>query len=248
MDIAYENNLFRACSVLFGSDVPVNHDFLSYIQTSGVKSAFRQRALVTHPDRVVFLDETAQRQSTEQFIETTWAYKQLLDFITNRENGSFSLKNRPAANSEPSGKEYHETNRYVRYYNGPMPKRILLFGEYLYYKRTVPWKAFIQSIVWQRQLRPRFGDVACRWRYLTEEDVRFLITSKKLCEKIGETAVRFDILRQAQVNAVVLHQRLNQRKIGEYFVESGYLTREKINSMLTEFKIHNSGFNIRKIY
>lgn len=249
MDIAYENNLFRACSILFGSEISVCREFLSYLQPSGVKTAFRKQALVTHPDRVIFLDDVSKAKSTDLFIQTTWAYKQLLDFIRERENGTHALffSNR-ADNRGPAKKHYHETNQYMRFYAGLMPQRTLLFAEYLYYSGMVPWKVFIQSIVWQRRQRPQFGEIAERWRYLSGDDINYIMTGRKLCEKIGETAVRLNLLMSAQVKVILTHQRLNQRKIGEYFVENGYLTREKIDSVITDFKKHNARFYIRKVH
>ena len=42
--------LFKACNILFGSEIDTNMDFLYYIQTNGIKSAYRKKAFQTHPD------------------------------------------------------------------------------------------------------------------------------------------------------------------------------------------------------
>ena len=50
--VAAEQELYRACRIIFGPDLTVSREFLEYIQSSGVKSAFRKKAMETHPDRL----------------------------------------------------------------------------------------------------------------------------------------------------------------------------------------------------
>ena len=45
-----EQDLHNACQVLFGADIAVSRGFLDYLQLSGLKSAYRKKALETHPD------------------------------------------------------------------------------------------------------------------------------------------------------------------------------------------------------
>ena len=46
-----ETEVFRACRTLFGPELQLNREFLSYLQPAGVRSAYRKKAKVTHPDR-----------------------------------------------------------------------------------------------------------------------------------------------------------------------------------------------------
>jgi hypothetical protein len=129
-----------------------------------------------------------------------------------------------------------------KFHSGTVPQRHLFFGEFLYYSGEISWHVFIKAIVWQRRQRPRFGDIARRWRYLSEQEIRLLLSRKKFCEPIGETAVRMNSLNQFQVNTILFHQMFIQKPIGEYFVEYGHLTRDRIGDLLKDFKQHNSQF------
>ncbi len=69
-----------------------------------------------------------------------------------------------------------------------------------------------------------------------------LLLRKKFCEPIGETAVRMHSLNQFQVNTILFHQMFIQKPIGEYFIEYGHLTRDRVEDLLKDFKQHNSRF------
>jgi len=85
--VAEEQELYRACRIIFGSDLTVSREFLEYIQFSGVKSAFRKKAMETHPDRLAGHDELARKRSARMFHSVRQAYEQLLQYLEARENG-----------------------------------------------------------------------------------------------------------------------------------------------------------------
>lgn len=237
--------LYRACIILFGPEVAVSRGFLLYLELSGVKSAYRRRALSTHPDRAAAASEEERKKSTELFIETNWAYRELVSYLRERERSSASRTARTLV--RPAKAHAAGEYRTVRYYSGTIPGRALLFGEYLYYTGQVPWNAFVGAIVWQRQQRPRFGEIAKRWRYLNDQDIRRIISRRSLCEPMGETSLRLRLLSRMQVNTVLMHQRMHQKKIGEYFVEHGYLTGEALQEMLLACKRHNLRFSACRV-
>lgn len=242
------DTLYKACLILFGPDIAANRGFLSYLQLSGVKSAYRQRALLTHPDRVITMEDAAREKSADLFIETNWAYKQLSQFINDRDSDKSSVCFRPVGDTcNPSGKSREAAYQQMRFYSGAFPRRTLMFAEYLYYSGKVPWKALVEAIVWQRRQRPRFGETAKRWKYLSDDEILWLISRRAFCEPIGETSVRLNVLSKIQVNTVLMHQRLQQRRIGEYFVEQGYLSRDILSEIFMNFKKHNSRHLSRKI-
>jgi hypothetical protein len=237
------DSLFRACRVLFGAEVLLNRQFLEYIQESGIKSAFRSSALANHPDRISHLPSCEQEARKEAFIAAHNAYKELINFVRLRDNSEIELVD---TNSRPV--EDSKNYNLFRFYKGPIPKRQLLFAEFLYYTGNVPWKAFIDSIVWQRRLRPRFGEIAKSWNYIDEKQIRELVRNKALGEKIGETAVRLEVLTNLQVKTIVLHQRMRQKKIGEYFVLEGILAKSHINDLCYEQRRHNARFIAKRVY
>lgn len=240
MDLALEKNLLRACRLLFGPEISLNRDFLFYIQLQGVKSAFRRKALITHPDRSVF--SCFAENNPVHFIEALSAYKQLTDFIDKRERGVYSSasKTNMVQPQEPVRKD-HDTGCNKRYYSGIMPRRPLLFAEYLYYAGIITWESLIKAIVWQRRLKSRFGDVACHLRYLSKEQIWKIIQGKRFKEKIGDAAFRMNLLNRFQVQSILWHQTVSQKRIGTYFVETGIFTSEKLHELLSVHRRYNAG-------
>ena len=80
------SELFEACETIFGPDVNVSIEFLEYLQPIGIKTAYRKRALETHPDRAKALGSFARDLNTE-FIDVRQAYEKLLLFVETN-NGS----------------------------------------------------------------------------------------------------------------------------------------------------------------
>ncbi len=256
MDFLYDSALERACRILFGVEVSVNHSFLRCLTPSRIKSAFRKKALLTHPDRLALSDEYTRARYTTLFIETKWAYDHLRFFCKERDSVKFVFRgsNRILRTPQRTGKKYHgQSGETVRpksfhaswYYTGRMPQRKLLFGEFLFYSRVVPWKEFIRAIVLQRRGRPRFGDIATRWLYLTEAEIDILVSGKKCLELIGEAARRMDILNKVQVGAILYYQRFVQKPIGEHFIESGNISRHLLNRYLRNFQVFNEQFSCK---
>ncbi len=69
-----QRELFRSCEILFGPELRISSEFLDYLEVNGVKSAFRKRALETHPDRHAGKDPLAQQQTTALFSSVRDAY------------------------------------------------------------------------------------------------------------------------------------------------------------------------------
>jgi hypothetical protein len=74
------SEIFEACETIFGPDVNVSIEFLEYLQPIGIKTAYRKRALETHPDRAKALGSFDRDLNTE-FIDVQQAYEKLLLFV-----------------------------------------------------------------------------------------------------------------------------------------------------------------------
>ncbi len=85
--VVAEQELFRACQVIFGDELNVSRDFLAYLQMSGVKSAYRKRAKETHPDRFATKGDLTQRFCARKFQVVQKAYKHLSHYVDAREKG-----------------------------------------------------------------------------------------------------------------------------------------------------------------
>jgi hypothetical protein len=255
MNALLHKDLYRACSILFGPGVDVSVDFLFYIQPSGIKSAYRRRALATHPDRAAGSGVDALRLSTDQFIETHWAYERLLKFVTKRDRMGATAPAHPArqarearaARPRPAAPRPHTATGGARstarpkghYYKTRIPARRMQFGEYLYYAGHVPWETLIKAIVWQRAQRPRLGDLALKRGWLEPWHLKAVGQRRKLGEQVGEVFVRLGYLSRARMRSLVYLQRSMQRPIGEYFTAGGYLSPAGLAHALKDFHRHN---------
>lgn len=76
------SQLFRACHVLFGSGIDVSDDFLRYLRMPGLKAAYRDRALATHPDRAAVL-ACLPADLEERFKGVNTAYRSLHNYLEN---------------------------------------------------------------------------------------------------------------------------------------------------------------------
>jgi curved DNA-binding protein CbpA len=260
------SELFQACEKIFGPEVNISIEFLEYLQPVGIKTAYRKRALETHPDRAKALGSFDRDLNTE-FIDVQQAYEKLLLFAKNN-NGSnvspffndFKARQAPSYQSPENSsykntgthksgqkKGYHDpkyTNKKSRihpdhFYTGSIPKGILMIGQFLYYSGLISWRTLIEAICWQRRQRPKIGQIAIAWGLITSEDIMRILTDRTLNEKFGECAHRNGYISNFEQFALVGKQRQLQRPLGEYFVESGILSATDIMIMANKQLLQN---------
>jgi len=105
--VAAEKELFRACEIIFGPELQISREFLEYLQLSGIKSAYRLRAMETHPDRAATENAQVQRQRHDLFHSVQEAYENLLTFLKAREQGyRLPLPSSRFAAPQPSAHAY----------------------------------------------------------------------------------------------------------------------------------------------
>ncbi len=179
-----ETELYKACNVLFGSEVDVTFGFLQYIQHSGIKSAYRRLALITHPD--VAADDGGGA-SSEKFIEASRAYESLIEYIRRRDRSPVGRTFRRAG-EDTVRPHRRRTRKYSEsaqgksmgnYFRGELPMRRLMSGGFLFYKGEVSWEALIKAIVWQRNQRLRLNDLTSKWGWIDRQDVFRVLRSRK---------------------------------------------------------------------
>lgn len=234
-----ETKVLDACRTLFGSDVNVGRDFLSYLQPSGAKSAFRKIAKETHPDLFTREPADVQLRQTALFREVLQAYELLNDFFQLRNAGLWMPADRfstcdlrrQAARAEAQG---------ARFYGGPMPIRLLEVGLYLYYRGKIPYHALIAALVWQRAQRPVIGTIALRWNWLDEASIGEILSLRGRPLRFGEKAVEKGFLSPFHVKAILWFQRSQQERLGRFFVQQGYVTSEEMERLAAELQHHNS--------
>jgi hypothetical protein len=240
-------SVIQACRTLFGGELAISPGFLESLDPGRVKGAFRKRALETHPDRFVALDPISAQLQTMRFVEVTAAYRRLNDFIDSRKHRDKTPADE-APQTEPRYKPAFRQPFPSRFYSGPLPRRSLLFGEYLYYTGNIPQQVLINALLWQRGLRPRFGDIALRWRLLSTPELQEAVRSRRFGEPLGEAAVRVGLLSRFQVNAVLYFQRKLQRPIGEYFIANGHIMNFTLRRLLDEQRKYNEQYMPERIF
>ncbi|PIP42756.1 MAG: hypothetical protein COX17_10860 [Deltaproteobacteria bacterium CG23_combo_of_CG06-09_8_20_14_all_60_8] len=167
MTAVVQQELFQSCRVLFDLDREVCWDFLNYIQLSGLKSAYRKKVRETHPDLAVGQNLVVQRRRADRFMVVQQAYENLSGFLrdrdqsppvkTRRHNGSAKAPSparpQPAKGAGPAARPAAPQAgswNFEALYQGPMPRRPLLFGHYLYYSGAITWRTIVSALIWQR--------------------------------------------------------------------------------------------------
>ena len=237
-------DLINACESLFGTDIEVSIDFLRYLKPSGVKAAFRIKALETHPDRAIVL--AGQTDSlAKKFQEINLAYQLLTGFLNcpwkyhlSEDGPIYQRRSWPV---RPAPKKTYDVTRETKYI-GRIPPRKLLTGQYLYYSGYISMTTLIKAIVWQRLQRPSIGTLALRWDWLDSEDIRDVIQERNKCEKFGECAVRRGHISKYKLILLLDRQRMLQPQIGNYFIEEKIIHSYKISNLVDELKSHNKKF------
>lgn len=242
---ATKQDLFNACESLFGSDIDVSVEFLRYLKPAGVKAAYRKRALETHPDRALiiagepdFLEKRFKEvnlayQLLQAFLDAPWKYS--LD-----ERGSVYEHKRPPA--KPASQRKTPGPQMEPFYQGRIPSRRLMLGQYLYYAGHISFSILIKAIVWQRLQRPSIGAIAASWGWIEGTAILDVLRSRRVGEKFGECAVRRGYISKYQLSLLLARQRAIQPQFGKYFVEHGLISSFRLNKIVEEMKAHNRKF------
>ena len=231
-----ETEAFRACRVLFGSDLNLNRSFLQYLQPSGAHSAFRKQAKTTHPDSCQMISHEKQNR-VRLFQDLNHAHQQVQNYL--RQRDLLSARTRSStANRPPRPTRTTSRPAYTRTEQDPLPTRPLQFGLYLYYRGLIPFKTVYNALTRQRQQRPAMGQIASRWGWLKEQDVGQILACKKI-GPFGERAEYLGLLSSLQVRAILLHQRTRQDKLGSDLIEQGLFSSDEINRLLGDLSEHN---------
>ncbi|MEW6595368.1 MAG: J domain-containing protein [Thermodesulfobacteriota bacterium] len=236
-----EHELHRACEIIFGPELAVTREFLEYLQPSGVKSAYRKRAMETHPDRFA-ADLMLQRQSTDLFHAVQHSYEHLLQFLTAREQG-FRLPHRAAPRPAAwrSATASAAANRQT--HNGTRPHAGAGFRSQAAGhdrpKNNNPFRQ--QTTSWNTEERYRgplpnrrlllghflyYSGVAS-WRMV----VQALIWQRTQRPRLGELGQRFGLLQEDEIRQILRSKALLE-PFGVSAVALGYLTETQLQVLI----------------
>lgn len=266
--------LFRSCEILFGANLAISSEFLDYLQVSGVKSAFRKRAMETHPDRQATENRLPHQHSAAGFHTVYEAYTHLLGFVEEKEtnpnvpekpetmetgsaNPASPVDDRPRSypwqTIKPIVLAGHKRRdgRFAnteKYYNGPLPRRHLLFGHFLYYSGLINWRTITTILTWQRIGRPRIGELGHRLGIFDKQDIATILHYKQPGSPFGETAVRLGMLSEYRLKVLIFEQQRRQKRFGTILLENNLIEADELRELLKHFDQHNAAIVPRKRY
>jgi hypothetical protein len=220
-----ETILFEACRTLFGNDIELSREFLYYLKDEGVTSAFRKKAMEIHPDRALILGRSVKR-CQEEFIALQLACEILRRHIASREILS---------RSTPS---FAPQSRSVFHPDG-LPDEKFLFGRFLYRSGIIEWRQLIKALIWQKSGRPRIGELGISLGYLDRGSVLAILKNSNKVGAFGFTAQSMGLLSESEVRELLMRQKRQEKKIGQFFVENGLLSRKELAILLWQCKAHN---------
>ena len=219
--MSVENDLLRACRILFGEDVQLSREFLEYLQEEGIQSAFRRKALEMHPDRAALFGLTAEESRTK-FHMLQQAREALRRHVALR------------AMVVAQPKDVLLTGRCSQ-----LPPVKLPFGRFLYRLGRIELRDLLQALARQRSSRLRIGELAVCHGYLPKEAIVDILRHSVNNAPFGRTAVSMRLLSAAEVTLLLRRQRLQQKKIGRLFIEQGLLSEEEVSHLLVRQRAHN---------
>lgn len=237
--VTSRTDIFNACRVLFGPEVQVSIDFLKNLEPLALRSAYRKRALETHPDRASILGESEEGMN-RRFKEVVLAYQVLTPIIEGDRKIVLSDEIDIQETQRRATARGKREKRFAdHFYRGYFPKRELLIGQFLYYSGLISWKTLIEAIIWQRKQRPAIGHIAQHWGFLSTDEVQRILRERSYKEKFGEYALRKGYITPFQLLALIGKQRRLQDPIGEYFIKRGILSPGEMDKMIKRVRIHN---------
>ncbi len=264
IELLDESELIAALALLFSTDKDQCGTLLRSIRESELRKAYRRKALQTHPDMFMARGEECRRMCSERFIQVNNAYEALSGYLKSRDviggdqtrrdyardyaqTGTSAGYSRQAYarrdnSRDTSGRERFHGFASSSFWGRDVPRRHLRFGEFLYYSGIVPWRVWIRALVRQGTQRPRIGEIAKKWRWVTEMQIEHLLGQRRPGELLGELFLNNRIVNPFQLNVLLRRQKNLQRPIGSYFVQLGAIRKGELGSLLKRQLHHNARY------
>jgi DnaJ domain len=221
------SELFEACETIFGSDVNVSIEFLECLQPVGIKTAYRKRALETHPDRAKALGSFARDLNTK-FIDVQQAYEKLLLFVETN-NGStvntpsfnyFKTRQAPAYKS-PEKSSFTSSSKNTRPHKGGQKKTTKTKDTPIKNAKRHPDHFYTGSVPKGRLMIGQFlyysGLIS--WRTLIEA----ICWQRRQRPQIGQIAIAWGLISSQDIIRILTDRTLNE-KFGECALRIGYIS------------------------
>jgi hypothetical protein len=234
-------DLANACFLIYGPLFHFSEATLEYLKPSGIKSAYREKAKILHPDSSKLTNKSKQELST-LFNELNDAYNLLINYLKVDSNFKERVSNKIKLVEDINSIKYKTRKDF--FYSGSIPKRKLRLGEYLYYSKKISWKTLIDAIVTQYKTRPKIGDICIKLNYLNNKEISKIIKEINISEKFGETAKKLGLLTNYQILAALGYQKRYNKAFGQYFIDNDIFTKNQIEKFIKECNQYNFNYNI----
>ena len=211
-------DIIDAYKTIFSENTPKPYNIIT-LDISELKSAYRLRALDSHPDRAKLTGKD-EDELHKEFREIDNAYKRLQTFLAYL--STCKIKNKDILNIIPQTK--------------------LLFGQFLLYTKQISLKNLLEALEWQQKQRPLIGKIATDTMLISKDDVAHIMSNRKINEKFGECAIRLGIINSIQFRNIIRKQQKLQKPIGNFFLLEKILSKDELEISLKYFKIHNRKF------
>ncbi len=232
-----------AVRILFGEAADLRR-----VTAAEVKSAFRRRVRMFHPDAVRGVTQHSG-DAVSSLVSARDILIEHLAVAPKKAAGSAAAKSsnpsstytrptivkpvRPVVEKIP--KKEHE-----RYYSGVFPTYKLKFGQFLYFAGEISWQDLVRAMRWQRDQRPAYGEIAKAWGWLTDKDIHFIRAATDIPGLFGEKAVTLGLLTPKQATFLVRHQHHSQPRLGEYFLKEKILLSHEVTQLLAALQRNNN--------
>lgn len=234
MNGSSQSELFRSCEILFGAELHVSGEFLDYLEVGGVKSAFRRRAMETHPDRLNGRDTSLHGENTVHFRTVRAAYENLLGFLREKESLRGTIRSNrtvPPGERQPPATAYPFTSR--RHQGAPPGKPIrpiILGDEPCTGTRFTNTERYFQGSLPHRRLL--FGHFLyysglANWRTIA----RVLTWQRTERPRLGELGRRFGMFDQDDISTI-LHYKSPGRPFGQIAQMLGMLSEQQLRVLV----------------
>jgi curved DNA-binding protein CbpA len=235
-------NVLSACRTLFGAE-SVSPEFLLSLKPHILKIAFRKKAKETHPDLFTAHGPVVQKRQAELFRVVNEAYNIMRNYCERRDRMRVHIQQpmqtpRRAKSSTRSFRVVEEG----WLYRGVVPERRHEIGRYLYYRGCIPYHALLKALEWQMRQRPALGTIAKSWGWLNDHHISSIIRFRGMPRLFGQRALHLGFLSSYQARILLAYQRTLQKKLGQYFVDNGHLSRTEMERLVTDLNNHNARF------
>lgn len=233
------HSIYHAYQLIFGR---AEANQVLFLERKSLNHSFRLKALSTYLQAQAQGSESGDKPELDLKVLKA-AYKLLIDVMGERESALvmpavYETDPAPAENAltpkptaKAAGRRPTKAELKALPRLGPDADERQILGRFLHAQGYITLKQLIDAVKWQRAQRKQAGELAQQLGILTRWETVEVLRKRDPTEKFCSAAVRLGLMSGAERNAVLDRQTALQRRIGDYFVEKGILSREQIESL-----------------